>query len=129
MIQKKIEGINIIPFIDIMLVLLVVVLMSATFVSRVSRRSIPVNLPRAEGELEDKSLQEREVTIRADGELYFEGKMVSFTEMKQRISELNRETSIVIRADALTHLEHLVALLGVFHGAGIDNVSISTQKP
>lgn len=126
MIQKKIEGINIIPFIDIMLVLLVVVLMSATFVSR---GSIPVNLSRAEGELEDKSLQEREVTIRADGELYFEGKMVSFTEMKQRISELNRETSIVIRADAFTHLEHLVALLGVFRGAGIDNVSISTQKP
>lgn len=126
MIQKKIEGINIVPFVDIMLVLLVVVLMSATFVSR---GSIPVNLPRAEGELEDKSLQEREVTIRADGELYFEGKMVSFNEMKQRISELNRETSIVIRADALTHLEHLVALLGVFHGAGIDNVSISTQKP
>lgn len=126
MIQKRIEGINIVPFIDIMLVLLVVVLMTATFISQ---GSIPVNLPRASGELEGKSLQEREVTIRAGGELYFEGKMMSLAEMGRHVGELDRETSIVIRADALSHLEHLVALLGVFHSAGIDNISIITQKP
>ncbi|MGP1580782.1 MAG: ExbD/TolR family protein [Wolinella sp.] len=126
MIQKKIEGINIVPFVDIMLVLLVVVLMSATFVSR---GSIPVNLPRAESELEDKSLQEREVTIRANGELYFEGKMASLDTIGQRIGKLDKETHIVIRADALSPLEHLVALLGVLQGVGIDNISIITQKP
>ena len=49
---KRMDNINIVPFIDIMLVLLVIVLTSATFIAQ---GKIPIAIPKAQGKLRTSS--------------------------------------------------------------------------
>ncbi|MDE6978508.1 MAG: biopolymer transporter ExbD, partial [Helicobacter sp.] len=78
---KKIEGINIIPFIDIMLVLLVIVLMEATFV-----RTDALILPQASADdAAPNSTRAVSFNITKDGQLLFEGQAIGFDEVGSKL--------------------------------------------
>ena len=68
-IKKRFDEINVIPFIDIMLVLLVMVLTTATFIKQ---GVIPVDLPEAKAA--EKQDEKKEVTVYVNdkGELFFD---------------------------------------------------------
>ena len=65
---KKFDSINVVPFIDIMLVLLVIVLTTATFVAK---GIIPVDL--SEGKSSQKLTKNKEltITIKQNGDIFF----------------------------------------------------------
>ena len=62
--MKRVDSINVIPFIDIMLVLLVMVLTTATFIRT---GLIPVDLPEAKGTAAEHKPSEFKLTIQKDG--------------------------------------------------------------
>ena len=67
--MKKFDEINIIPFIDIMLVLLAIVLVTASFISQ---GKIKVNVPKASSTVAFKSDElTKLLTVTADKQLYF----------------------------------------------------------
>ena len=123
---KKFDQINVLPFIDIMLVLLVVVLVSASFVTKCS---IPVDLPKvSEGK---KAVTEKMKTIAIDknGVFYFESKRVSFEKLKQNILNLdpNKDT-ILIKSDAKSQFKNFVKVINFLKTKGFKKISIETQK-
>jgi len=123
---KKFDQINVLPFIDIMLVLLVVVLVSASFVTK---GSIPVDLPKvSEGK---KAVTEKMKTIAIDknGVFYFESKRVSFEKLKQNILNLdpNKDT-ILIKSDAKSQFKNFVKVINFLKTKGFKKISIETQK-
>ena len=66
---KKFDTINVVPFIDIMLVLLVIVLITATFVAK---GIIPVDLPKSESAAKQDNQKNLTITIKANGEILFD---------------------------------------------------------
>ena len=78
---KRMDTINIVPFIDIMLVLLVIVLTSATFIAQ---GKIPISIPQAEGsESTKENLKSVEITINAQGEYFLDKKPNGFRRDKK----------------------------------------------
>lgn len=85
--MKKFDEINIIPFIDIMLVLLAIVLVTASFISQ---GKIQVNVPKASTAVAFKSDElAKLLTVTANGELYFNDKAISQEALEAEISQWN----------------------------------------
>lgn len=123
---KKIDGINIVPFIDIMLVLLVIVLTSATFIAQ---GKIPINLPSANAQsTQQKELKEIEIAISENGEYFYDGEKISLEELNARVSELPKDTPILLRGDKKSAFAQFVALVGILQELNRMNVDIQVME-
>ena len=112
-----------IPFIDIMLVLLTIVLTTATFIAN---GTIPVNLPKAE----QSTTEGRGLTIEIDqaGKVYYQGKECSVSSLHAALSSESRETPLLIRADRAVALQSFVDVLGVVKELGFSKMSLQTER-
>mgnify|MGYP005954519247 CR=1 FL=1 len=82
--MKKFDEINIIPFIDIMLVLLAIVLITASFISQ---GKIQVNVPKASSSVAFKSSElAKLLTVTAEGEVFFNDKPTSLESLETEIA-------------------------------------------
>ena len=123
--MKRFDQINMIPFIDIMLVLLAIVLTTATFVSQ---GLIEVNLPSAERVSEAPADKEPlEIAINAQNELFFAGEKLSQAEIETRLASLSTDTLIVLRVDKAAVFEPFVKLIDLLKKHQFKNLSIQAQ--
>lgn len=116
---------NVIPLVDIMLVLLTIVLTTATFIAK---GEIPVELPEAKSV---KSVQFQEsvvITITKEGRIYVKGREVSYEELKGILKTLSKETPIEINADKDTKLENFVRVFDLLNQGGFKNVNLLVKK-
>jgi len=93
---KKFDTINVVPFIDIMLVLLVMVLTTATFVAK---GIIPVDLSEGKSSDELKLQKEVIITIKKDGKFFINKKLVPQDLLEQKILTFSKKTSIFLNCD------------------------------
>src|SRR3982751_5578774 len=98
--QRDIDQINVIPLVDVMLVLLVIVLTTATFIST---GQIPVDLAKAK-EAGDRQDTPRVVTLTADGNLFLNDQPVGEEGLKAALASHPRHSLVVVRADRVTIL-------------------------
>ena len=122
--MRKFDSINVVPFIDVMLVLLVIVLTTATFIAK---GAIPLDLP-AGSSKENLPIKKIEISITKDGKFYLDTKEVNVDEIKERTAKLNRKDQIVIRTDKNSRFENFVKVIDVLKNNGIENISIVTVK-
>ena len=122
---KKFDSINVIPFIDIMLVLLVMVLTTATFVKQ---GVIPVNLPEAKAS--DKKEQTKEVTVyvNAKGELFFEKQRVDLEELEHKLSAISKKQTVILRSDKESKFQDFVNVMDILKKLGHEQLYIVTKK-
>jgi biopolymer transport protein ExbD len=121
---KKIESINVIPFIDIMLVLLAIVLTSATFIAK---GSIKVDLPKASAQ-STKIEKPLEITLTKDGKTYLDGVQTDKDGLITLLSKSSKETTIVIHGDATMNYNYFVSTIDILTNAGYTHLSIATTK-
>src|SRR5215475_5405738 len=93
--ERPFDTLNVIPFVDIMLVLLAMVLTTANFIAT---GRIPVSLPQASRTQVEKH-QDKTIELTADGRIHFDDAFVSLDELGERTSALPADTSFLIRAD------------------------------
>ena len=122
--EKEFDYINMIPLIDVMLVLLTIVLMTSTFIMG---GMIRVELPRVSGEQEAVA-RTRSVEMDQAGRLYYDGLAVGLEEFKGRLSNVSRDVPFLIRADKRVPLQYFVEVLGTVKGMGFKRVSVQTEK-
>jgi len=109
-----------------MLVLLVIVLVSASFVNK---GTIPVDLPKAGKGKEAVKQKMKTVVIDKSGVLYFESKKVSFEKLKQNISKLDpNKDAILIKSDAKSQFQNFVKVIDFLKTKGFSKISIETQR-
>ncbi|TKB24496.1 biopolymer transporter ExbD [Desulfopila sp. IMCC35006] len=121
--EKGFDTINVIPFIDIMLVLLTIVLTTATFIANTT---IPVNLPKAEqSSTESQGLK---VEINQAGKIYFDGFEVSRESLRTALAVENKQLPMVIRADRAVALQSFVDVLSIVRELGFAKMSLQTEK-
>ena len=122
--KQDIDQINVIPLVDVMLVLLVIVLTTATFIST---GQIPVNLAKAK-EVGDRQDVPIVITLNADGDLFLNDKPLHDTSLKDALSSESRDSAVVVRADKTTLLERFVALVDDVRGLGFQQVSLEVIR-
>jgi biopolymer transport protein ExbD len=124
--MKRIDTINVIPFIDIMLVLLVMVLTTATFVKT---GLIPVDLPEAKGSATEHKPSELKLTIKKDGTLFLGDKeQVSIEQFEQKVIAGGREMTVVLYSDKDAAFQNFVGVMDVLKRLGHEQLYIVTDK-
>jgi biopolymer transport protein ExbD len=122
--QRDIDQINVIPLVDVMLVLLVIVLTTATFISS---GQIPVNLAKAK-EVGNHKEAPIVITLTADGTLFLNDRAVPEGELQGVLAAEPRESSVVVRADKVTLLERFVSVVDEVRGLGFQQVSLEVIR-
>ncbi len=122
--QRDIDQINVIPLVDVMLVLLVIVLTTATFISS---GQIPVNLAksRATGDHKDAPVV---ITLTADGALFLNDRAVPEGGLPGALAAEPRESAVVVRADKVIPLERFVSVVDEVRGQGFQQVSLEVIR-
>jgi biopolymer transport protein ExbD len=122
--QRDIDQINVIPLVDVMLVLLVIVLTTATFISS---GQIPVNLAKAKevGIRKDAPII---ITLTADGALFLNDRTVPEGGLQGALTAEPRESAVVVRADKVTLLERFVSVVDEVRGLGFQQVSLEVIR-
>ena len=110
-IPKK-EPLNIVPFIDIMLVLLAMVLSISTFIAK---GEIQINLPQSESTQGSNSSEKPIlVQVNAAGEFYWDGDSVSLTDLEQKVRVLNSNDRVLMRIDKESKFDSFVQVIDLF---------------
>ena len=122
--MKRMDTINVIPFIDIMLVLLAIVLTTATFL--VEGR-LDIRLPKAAVEPRPEITEPVEIAIGARGEYYLGAAPVELDPLALQLSVLDTQTPVVLRVDAHAQFERFVAVIDLLKRRGLERVSILTR--
>ncbi len=121
--EKGFDYINVIPFVDIMLVLLTIVLTTSTFIAT---GGIPVKLPKASKQ-ETQPLKVRTIEIDRSGTVFLGGRPVTLAELRELIRPLNRATPFLIRADRDLALQLFVDVLDTVKNTGFNQVSLQIE--
>ncbi|MCS7308072.1 MAG: biopolymer transporter ExbD [Aquificaceae bacterium] len=121
--EKEFNSINVIPLVDIMLVLLTIVLTTATFIVQ---GSIPVNLPTA-GKQAERSLRSVDLFLTKEGKIIYSDRELSSQELQTLISSLSPETNVNLYADRDASVQSLVSLIDLLKKHNLQRLSIKTQ--
>ena len=122
--DRELDQINVIPLVDVMLVLLVIVLTTATFIST---GQVPVNLAKAK-EAGDRKDVPIVITLNAEGRLFLNDKPLPENDLNSTLSTYPPESAVVVRADKTTMLERFVALVDKVRAIGFQHVSLEVVR-
>lgn len=123
--RKRFDDINVIPFIDIMLVLLVMVLTTATFVNQ---GIIPIELPSAKTASKEDLKKEVTVYVNAKGELFIEKDKVDLKTLEIRLSALSKEQTVVLRSDKESKFQDFVSVMDILKRLNHEQLYIVTKE-
>ena len=121
--EKEFDYINVIPFIDIMLVLLTVVLTTSTFIAQ---GTIPLDLPRVTTS-QSETLKTLSIEIDRTGGIFMNASPLSLPDLKGYIRQYNRQTPVLIRADREIRLQVFVDVIDIVKDAEFRNISLQTE--
>jgi len=123
--DRELSSINVIPLVDIMLVLLTIVLTTATFIVQ---GEIPLSLPSARKPEPVKSLRSASIYITREGKLFLGKERVSLEELERKLRKLSGKTSVTIRADERAEVGILVKVLDLVQSLGFEKLSMVVKK-
>jgi biopolymer transport protein ExbD len=122
--DRELDQINVIPLVDVMLVLLVIVLTTATFIST---GQIPVDLAKAK-EAGDRHDTPVVVTIAADGRVFVNDQPTPEAALHTALAAFPKASLVVVRADRTTVLERFVQIMDGIRGQGFQQVSLEVIR-
>jgi len=122
--RKPLASMNVIPFIDIMLVLLVMVLTTATFIRQ---GIIPVDLPEAKSA--DKKSDNKEVTIYVTkkGEIFLNKDKVTIPQLRASLAKISKKDTVVLRSDKESKFQDFVSVMDILKKLNHESLYIVTK--
>lgn len=123
--MRKFDNINVIPFIDILLVLLAIVLTTATFVSN---SQLDIELPTANTESEAIDVDKIEIAIDRDEDLYLDGNRIELDQLAAQLKLLSTDSHVVLSIDEVVEFQRFVTLIDLLKSLSLDSVSIVIRK-
>ncbi|QOY51348.1 TonB system transport protein ExbD [Candidatus Sulfurimonas baltica] len=123
--RKRFDEINVIPFIDIMLVLLVMVLTTATFIKQ---GVIPVDLPSAKTSTKEELKKEIAIYVNAKGELFIDKEKVDLQALEKKLSEISKEQTVVLRSDKDSKFQDFVSVMDILKRLKHEQLYIVTKE-
>lgn len=122
-----IVGINVTPLVDVVLVLLVIMMVSATYIVS---QSLKVDLPKTSNS-DESTASPAVVVIAADGALNFNQEALRDADLEGRLRaayDANHDVNLVISADQRASHGRVVHVMDVAKTAGITHFAISVER-
>ena len=116
--------INVVPLVDIMLVLLVIVLMTANFMVQAS---VEVRLPMSTSE---QSIPEEAIGLEIDaaGLIFYKNMSIDLHELARLVHGISRDRPVLISADKDLHLQPFIIVLDEVKRLGFTHINVHTEK-
>ncbi|MBK6957609.1 MAG: biopolymer transporter ExbD [Nitrosomonas sp.] len=124
--QSPMAEINVVPLVDVMLVLLIIFIITAPLLTH----SVKIDLPKAESTPNITQPEHVELAIRADGSLFWSGEPVTLEHLAPRFAAKVTQapkTELHIRADKLAHYEHVARVMSIAAKAGMARIGFITD--
>jgi biopolymer transport protein ExbD len=122
--------INITPFTDVVLVLLIVFMVSASFLGVGNTNALNVNLPAARA-AEAVPKQDLDLTVRSDGSVYIGRDRIGLRDLPGALQARHRARPIdmvIIQADERVLYDRIVKVMDAVKLAGLDRIALATEK-
>lgn len=126
--NETIAEINIVPLVDIVLVVLIIFMVAAPLVMQ---PKIDITLPKSSSTDIDKSKKPMKITIGGKGEIFVNNKEISLDDLRnESLSEFqkNPEVSAILVADKAVTLEMVTDVIDTVKSQGLKKVAFSIQK-
>lgn len=124
--QIPMAEINVVPLVDVMLVLLVIFIITAPLLTH----SVKIDLPKASSSPNITQPDHVEFALRDDSSLYWNGESVTMDQLAPRFTEAVRQNPNIelhIRADKHVHYEHVAQVMSIAAKAGLVRIGFVTD--
>ncbi|RUT49869.1 TonB system transport protein ExbD [Campylobacter fetus] len=121
----KNDGLNIVPFIDIMLVLLCIVLSISTFIAS---GHLKLSLPNANSSMKNMKKSRNVIIVDNQNNLYFNDILVDKEALRSEIFKLENSELIEIKSDKESNFETFVWIIDILKEKNHENFSIVTKN-
>ena len=118
--------INLIPFIDVLLVVLIFLMISTTFTRY---QELAITLPTANGAASQTEVKQIHIAVSRDGRFAINGKVTDRTQLNSLLNKLNTDTNIQVNIDADARAPHqaVMTALEAARDANLSNIVFSSQ--
>ena len=120
--------INVTPFVDVMLVLLIVFMVTAPLLTV----GIPVDLPKVKSSALTDQKDPLEITVKLDGDVYLGESKVEVDNLIPRLNAItsqNTEARIYVRGDRVVSYGRVMNIMSIINSAGYVKVALVTENP
>jgi biopolymer transport protein TolR len=124
--KSLMSEINVTPFVDVMLVLLIVFMVTAPMLTV----GIPVNLPESNADSLPDDNEPLTISINAKGELFVQNTRVGFKELVPKLLAITKnrtDTRIYVRGDKNLNYGRVIEIMGNLSGSGFSKVALITE--
>ncbi len=120
------DGLNVVPFIDIMLVLLAIVLSISTFIAQ---GKIKVSLPNAKNAEKSQPNDQKVVVISVDehDNIFVDDKPMNLEALNAVVKQTDPKTLIDLKSDKSSRFETFISIMDILKEHNHENFSISTE--
>ncbi len=126
--HKAMSDINVTPFVDVMLVLLIVFMVAAPLLTS----GVAVDLPQSEAKaIPDEDNKPIEITLSPEGKLYIGDTEFPEDKLKfqlQAMTEGQVDRRIYVRADKTIEYGRVMKIIGAINGAGFSKVALISEN-
>ena len=122
------SDINVTPFVDVMLVLLVVFMVTAPLLTV----GVPVDLPKAQASLIQEPDEPLSVTVDFEGRVYLQNSEIELRKLTARliaVTGANPDIRIFVRGDKTIEYGRVMQVMGTINAAGFKRVALITEMP
>jgi biopolymer transport protein TolR len=132
--HRPVAEINVVPYIDVMLVLLIIFMVTAPMLMQ----GVKVELPEASTDpVENQDSEPLIVSVKSDGQLYLnlgagKDQALSLATIKQRVSVVMRRSPkkpVLVWGDKAVAYGEVVTLMAALQEAGAPSVGLVTENP
>ena len=118
--------INLIPFIDVLLVVLIFLMISTTFTRY---QELAITLPTANGAASQSEVKQIHIAVSRDGRFAINGKVTDRSQLSNSLNALNKDNAIQVNIDADAKAPHqaVMSALEAARDANLSNIVFSSQ--
>ena len=128
--DSEITGINVTPLVDVMLVLLIVFMVTSTYIVQ---QSIQVQLPKADTGENTPKAKNLAFVIDKSGAIFLDGKSIKLEDIAARVqaekaADVNVQLQALVAADKETPHGYVVGLIDAVRRQGITDLAINVEN-
>lgn len=126
--RAPMSEINVTPFVDVMLVLLIIFMVTAPMITA----GIPVDLPKTKASTMSEKGEPVSLTLTANGDLYLQDTKIALEKLIVKLDAImaaNPSTQIFIRGDKDLPYGSVMSLMGTLNSHGFTRVALLAELP
>jgi biopolymer transport protein TolR len=125
---RPVSDINVTPFVDVMLVLLVVFMVTAPLMTV----AVPVDLPKTQARSMNQDKDPLVISVDANGHVYLQDKPMKLEELVPKlkaVTNANADARIFVRGDKGVTYGRIMEVMGTVSSAGFNKVALVAELP